>query len=206
MPSKLEILPAGSVFEFNALGWRAKLLILPGVKTWQKGAGALLAVAVIIGIYHHFSHQAQMASMEKLALRFLTAESELPNAAALHRLNSLTVPGTQAALLAAWLEDHRPDPRHPLSVRSAEVWLTAPTLSHGNPSVLRASFVIVRHLSPRGQSRTAGTVNLWIRAGAHPAVEAVSVDMNPHISPETPDTYQPDLWNFVPAPALPHGQ
>ncbi len=176
------------------------------MKTWQKGIGAFLAAAVIAGAYHHFSHQAQVASMEQLALRFLTAESELPNASALRRLQTLTVPGTQAALLAAWLDSHRPGAGRPLSVRSADVWLQTPTWSHGTPSILSAQFVIVRHLSPRGQSRVTGTVNLWIRAGAHPEVEAVSVDMNPHITPETPDTYQPDLWNFVPAPALPHGQ
>lgn len=165
-----------------------------------------MAAAVIAGVYHHFSHQAQVASMQKLALHFLTAESELPNASALHRLQALTVPGTQAALLAAWLDSHRPGPRRPFAVRSADVWLKTATLSPGTPSILSAQFVIIRHLSPHGQSRVTGTVNLWIRSGAHPAVEAVSVDMNPHITPETPDSYQPDLWNFVPAPALPHGQ
>ena len=160
----------------------------------------------MVGVYHHFSHQAQVASMQKLALRFLTAESELPNASAMRRLKSLTVPGTQAALLATWLNNHRPNPSQALSVRSAEVWLTGATLNHGTPSVFTAKFVILRHLWPHGYSRVTGTVNLWIRTGAYPAVEAVGIDMNPHITPETPDSYQPDLWNFVPAPALPHGQ
>lgn len=155
------------------------------------------------------SRHAKAEALSTLCQRFLVAEATLPQTRSEAILKTLTSSGGQASLLITWLQ--RQDQKavatqHFIPTHDA-VALSQVHIKGGSPTVLSAHFSITRYFSPRGSNTSVGTVTFWINAHDHHlAVEAVSFNTDPIQTPNTPDSFNLNIWHLIPAAPLPHGQ
>lgn len=173
------------------------------------GITVLGLLAVSVGIAHNAAHRAALTRDAAACRRFLQAESELPSSRATAAIAKTATPNAQAALLAAWLkeQDSAAAARIHLVPAAARVTLSQVTLSRSASAwVLHARFMVTRHFKPRGESQVTGYASFWLTPGTHPRVEAQSLNTDPITASPAPDAFSLNLWNQVPAPALPHGQ
>jgi hypothetical protein len=171
------------------------------------GVGVLLAVGLGVGIWHHqVSEEQQMAAV---CQTFLIDTAELPSPAAAEGLRSLVVPKSPATALVRWIatENANAADLSGIHVTDVTVSLSHLSLAGGNPAVLSCALNETRHLSPKGQANDQAVASFWLVPAGHGwRISQMTITQTPPTTPYTPDHFQLNFWNLVPAPPLPEGQ
>ncbi|MCY0899134.1 MAG: hypothetical protein OWU33_09410 [Firmicutes bacterium] len=170
-------------------------------------AGTIIAVggAIFVGARITALHAAAVQQDSAICRAYLTNAAELPHPQALKHLEVMTVPGSQARLLSHWLAAEEGPLSPSFYVTSAHVVLSHVQL-HGSGSVtLHAEATVTRHFYPRGSNQVEFYVNCLIQSAPTPKVEGVTVNTNPITTNSSPDAFNLNLWNLLPAAPTPHG-
>lgn len=174
---------------------------------WAGLGGAVILVVAGFYSYRAVARHHQTVQLAGLSQQYLKNEAKLPARSAWRVIDTITVPGTQARVLASTLaaEQGQVGRLLHITLTTVRVRLAQAAVTSRNPLTLAAKVAIVRRYRPKGSTQWNASGLFQFAGGTVPHLVKVTLTTNRSSSPTGPDTFNLNLWNMVPAGPLPHG-